>query len=242
MKRSYLNVKAGKTRAQGGPSTSGLVKSILVGAALLAVPAANAAPVTLIGDTINYVYDDSQAGLALFGAPTIIGDVVRFLPTGFRAQSTNGSGFSGAFETFVFDRIFTRSGADIRSVQLSEAGSYRIFGDGVVTADLSLLASNNTGGAEFVQDTDSLFASGASSLALFSLDVDLDINNTFGSPANDIALSIGNGLTATTTNVGDAAFVQKNLAFTAVSQVPLPAAAWLFGSAVAALLVARRKR
>jgi len=209
---------------------------------LALAPLAQSAPVTLVGDTISYEYDDEQAALALFGKPMIVGDVVRFLPGEFRAQSVNGAGADIVSAVFLFDRVYTHSDADIGSIEVVERGDYRIFGDGAVSTDLALLASNNNDFSESVSDSDSVGASGNGALQEFTLTAGLDVAGSFDSVANDIALSISNDLFAVTDANGQVAWVQKKLAFTAVSQVPLPAAAWLFMSALAGLVVTARRR
>lgn len=211
-------------------------------AALTWAPFTQAAPVTLVGDTVSYQYDDSQAAIGLFGVPVISGDVIRFLPATFRAQSLNGDGADLMSSTFLFDRVYTNSGADIAGIRTVEEGDYRIIGDGFVSADLSLRASNNNDFTESVSDSDSISASGTSGFQEFSLSAGFNVAESFESPANDIALAIGNDLLAITDANGEVAWVQKKLSFTAVSQVPIPAAAGLFMSALMGLLLVGRRK
>ncbi len=234
--------KAGfRLRSMRGGRCAG-IGALLLGCAALVSPVAYSAPVTLVGDTVSYVYDDAQASLALFGTPTITGDVVRFLPGSFRAESLNGAGIVFTSATFVFDRVYTHSGNGIRNVRVRETGDYRIFGDGEVSADLSLLASNNNNAQEFEVDTRGFSASGESGLESFDYLGWLTPDASFDSPSNDIALSIGSDLIALSLNNGEAAWVQKKLSFAAISEVPLPAAGWLFMSAMAGLLTVSRRR
>ena len=53
--------------------------------------------------------------------------------------------------------------------------------------------------------------------------------------ANDISVSIQNTLVATTDATGETAWIQKKLSFTAITEAPLRAGAWLFGSALVGL-------
>src|SRR6056297_945320 len=201
---------------------------------------AQAATVTLIGDNISYEYDTgTNAGaLALFGTPAIVGDTVRFLPNTFRAESLDGAGTDSAAATFIFDRIYSANGNAIQSMSMFEWGDYEISGSGDVSADLLLTAASNVA-PEFTFASDSFDASGDSGGTLQPWVMMAQVNPAadFITPANDIALSIQNTLLATSDGDGDAAWIQKKLAFVATTVVPLPAAAWLFGSSLLGLLL-----
>lgn len=202
-----------------------------------------AATVQLVGDTFIYEYDDvSNAGaLALFGAPTIVGDTVRFIPPNFRAESLDGVASDVVVANFIFDRVYSTSGSQIFAIEVSEFGDYEIANGGSVSADLLLTASSNTDLSDFTSDSAAFDASGDSS-GLQTWDILASINpaNAFISGATDVAITIQNTLRAETNAQGETAWIQKKLAFTA-SEVPVPAAAWLFGSALLGLFGVKRK-
>ena len=73
-------------------------------AAVFALPcSAHAALVTLTGTDIQVTYDTvaDAAALSLFGAPSLSGDVLSFLPTTFTATSNNTTG--NVLTTATFD-------------------------------------------------------------------------------------------------------------------------------------------
>lgn len=211
--------------------------------AVFASAPAFAATVTLPGTTITYEYDDvaNAAALALFGAPTIVGDQVRFLPPSFRAESVDGAGSDVVSANFVFSRIYSNGGADIVSLSIVEFGDYEITNGDSVGADVLLTASNNNDFSEFASASDAVDASGDSGgLQTWLMQAGLNPALVFDSAANDVALSIQNTLTATTDAFGETAWIQKKITVVA-STVPVPAAVWLLGSALGVLGWARRK-
>ena len=215
----------------------------LVGmACLLVAGVAQSASVMQCGPNVCYVYDNAQvaAGTAYFGQPTLIGDDMRFLPTSYDAQSVDGSASEIYGETFKFDSIYSVSGADIQSISVVERGDYSITSGGSVQADLLILIANNNNALECECEIDSVSASGASSLTLWELNTVFSPASIFSSPANDVALDIQNTLTATTANLGEIAWIEKKFVSVSVSVIPVPAAVWLFGSALS-LLMLRRK-
>jgi len=211
---------------------------------------ANAAVVTECGPNICYEYDDAQLSALSdeFGTPTLIGDDMRFLPLDFKAQSTDGVGIHSGTntdndaDTFVFDRIYSVSGAEIASITVAENGDYDIDNDGSIGADLLMLIANNSDATECDCVLDDFSVSGDSSLSLWSLDTAFSPSASFTSIANDVALTIQNGLTAFTDASGEDAWIQKKYTLVSVTLVPVPAAAWLFGSALLGLAGLRAKR
>lgn len=205
---------------------------------------AQAAPVTLVGDTVNYVYDDEQDALTLFGTPTIQGNVVRFIPPSFRAEATDTSGATITTANFIFDRVYSTDGKDLMEIKVVEFGDYEIINGGAVGGDVLLTATSNIDYFDFTSSSDAVDASGDSG-GLQTWQMQTSVNPyadfTFDD-ATDMAVSIQNTLTATTDELGESAWIQKKLSFVATSEVPVPAAAWLFGSALLGLVgVARRK-
>lgn len=227
----------------------------------LSMSAPHAATVTLVGDTITYEYDDvaNAAALALFGVPTIIGDDVRFLPPNFRADSIDGIGVTTGTNTdsvsanFIFDRVYTNDGvSEIAEIRVVEFGDYEITnGDAplpksYVEADVLLTVSSNNNLFDFADSGDSFDAegdSGGKQTWLMQASV-MPMDEFFFDSANDVAVSLQNTLSAFTDANGERAWIQKKLSFVASTQpiVPVPAAVWLFGSALGLLGWVRRRQ
>lgn len=219
-----------------------MAAAISFSALLVSMQTASAASVTHCGPTICYTYDDAQAATALFGQPDFIGDTVRFLPDDFRAQSDDGAGFDTATANFIFDDVYTLSGKDIGSVSVIEAGDYEITNGDSVSADLYLQIASNTDGTDLTTATNSFDASGDSGgLQRWSLAAAInplqDAGDIWGTPwleSSSFALNIQNTLQAYTDENGESAWIQKKITLT-VSEVPVPAAVWFFGSGILAL-------
>lgn len=232
--------------------------------ALASVLAVGAQAASLIGDNIIYEYDDTQAAIAFYGTPTIVGDTVVFTPgTAFRAQSANGVALNTpssptdiVTSSFIFDRVYHKDGDALMGLYVGESGDYRIDGNsGSVEVDLFLQGVTNPGGgtlgsgdvsANLVISGDS---SGQQSWGGVQAVLDLTAFETppyigGGGPAGpqtDVKVTIQNTLYATTAaGTGDLAWIQKKLTFTAV--VPIPAAVWLFGSAILGLVAVGRRK
>lgn len=219
---------------------TGLLASLTVAAAALA-GGAHAATVTLCGPTICYEYDDAQAAAAAFGQPTLIGDSLRFLPADFLAISANGAGFDWEAATFLISRIYSTTGQDIISISVFETGDYEIAGGGSVSTDLYLLAASNLSGSDFAVATAAFGASGDSGgLQEWAIEAEILPAAVFNGAASDLALQIQNFLTAVTNNNGELAWIQKKLVLE-VAVVPVPAAVWLFASALGLLGFVRRR-
>ncbi|MFW2405510.1 MAG: hypothetical protein ACN4GT_12145, partial [Gammaproteobacteria bacterium] len=185
---------------------------------------ASAALVTLTGTNVIYEYDSlvNADALATLGTPSIIGDVVRFLPTSLRAESLNGAGLQTLSADFSFSSVRTIGSAEISSVRLLEFGDYAIDRGGNIGAELDLAISNNANSSESIQDIVSFTASGATNgLQPWSLESVLNPADAFASIASDISLSFGNTLTASTSELGHSAFIQKKLAFVVSTTAPV---------------------
>lgn len=110
-------------------------KKTVVAAALgLLASSASAALVTLTGDNIDVVYDDSQASLAAYGAPTLAGDLLTFSPSNFKAISTSstvGSGGLVAIAAHTFNlKIVPHAGFFLDTIAMTEGGDYLVWGAG----------------------------------------------------------------------------------------------------------------
>jgi len=250
---------------------AGYLGAFLLAAACLASPA-QAALVTLCGPSICYEYDNNpgaNAGITLFGAPTLLGgsDTLKFTPTNFNADSDPGTvAIPGptVSAVFQFTRVYTINGGEIASITVTEDGDYQIIDGGASTGFVNVnmrlqsvdnVNNNPTGG--FPEVTNPLFNWNTTTptgfaLANWSLSGTITPAATFADLANDVDLQIQNTLQACSSMIPsqctagtgtDYAFIAKKLTLTATSTVvPLPAAAWMFGSALGVLGWARRRR
>lgn len=222
---------------------------LLAACSSLASFSASSATVVLNGDSIIYEYDDvvNAAALALFGTPTISGDVVRFIPPSFRAESIDGIATNSAGSTdvvtanFIFDRVWSMDNTQLQSIQVIEFGDYEIINGDSAHVDLLLSVSNNLNFLEFTSDSGSAdFYGDSGGLQTWQTSAQVDPFNAFSSNPWDVAVSIQNTLTAVTNAEGETAWIQKKLSFVASTEVPLPATVWLFGSALIGLLTSRK--
>jgi hypothetical protein len=202
--------------------------------------AIQAATVTQCGTNICYEYDDAQLGAGLFGLPTLSGDSLIFLSPMFRAESIDGAGLDTASATFVIDRVYSLDDMDIMDIFLYESGDYRIINGDSVSAELILDIENNNS-SESGSVSELFTATGDSGgQQEWSIQDGFDPSSEFASASNDVKVSITDILTADSDAFGETAWIQKKLTLTAATVVPIPAAAWLFVSALG-LLVWRRK-
>lgn len=211
-----------------------------------------AAQVTQCGPSVCYTYDDSQSAVGLFGLPSLSGDSLVFLPPSFRAESSDGDGIDTATANFVFDEVYARNGVtELSGLTVIEFGDYEITNGDRVNADLLLTVVNGEPGPppfpggpaipEFGDDQQSFDAYGDSGgLQTWQLTGFFDPAAEFEANATSISMTIQNTLTAETTDTGEDAWIQKKITLTAA--VPIPAAVWLFASALGLLAGARRIR
>jgi hypothetical protein len=207
--------------------------------AIFASQTVSAASVTQCGPSICYAYDDAQAAVSLYGTPTLIGDMLRFLPQNFRAQSDDGQGLVSTSASFFFDNVYSVSGEAIDEIMITEFGDYAITNGDRVSDQLSLDAANNLG-AGTASESELFNATGGSTgLQRWQIDNTLDVSSQFLS--NDLNLTVTNVLEAETDAFGESAWIQKKLEIQAVTAVPLPAGVWLMISAFGALGALKRR-
>lgn len=242
---------------------------LLLGAAvaLFAVlPSAHATLVQLCGPSICYEYDNDpmvNAGIDYYQAPTLLAgsDTLKFTPTDFSVDSDPGTvDIPGPTLTAVFNftRIWSTWGLEIGDISVSESGDYQVLGDATVSANLWMrvgdLVDNGSPTAGFPEqiiDSQNFNTSTPTGLALanWSLAGSVSPATVFTDLATSVDLSIQNTLQAFSGPGGGYGFIAKKLLLTVsvvgsmppAEIVPIPAAVWLFGSAVGLMGLVRRR-
>lgn|GEM_PF-685467 len=232
------------------------IRSIGALVALLMALGSQAAIVTIQGADVKFTFDDATA----FGTANVIGNNIFFLPTNFLAESLNGGGAVTNNVTLNIEVEATTVGYSMDSFQLAEEGDYKLNGaDASVSANgqfriTSLTKQCGAGIFAPICKDNQIFDAGpltvnTNSPVTWNASAQIDLADTAGWDTDTkVTMTIENLLTATTLNpgVGETAFIQKK--FSAgdvgiiVNPVPLPAAAWLFGSAIGLLGWIRRRR
>ena len=217
-----------------------------------------AAIVSIESDNYIFTYDDST----LFGSANVINDSIFFLPTDFSAVSLNQEGAVLTTDTIdIVVQAKPESSVLIDGFSIFEQGDYRLHGTGSsvdVAAYVQISSFTSVCNAFLLMPCitsdiltpNQLFSSteglvGFNTLAAWDLSgyIDLDANPDWGND-NHVNLRLQNNLYATAISSGDLAQIQKKfggLGVQVVSEVPVPAAAWLFGSALVGLGLVRRK-
>lgn len=219
--------------------------------ALLLTISANAATVTQFGDNVSFTYDDSS----LFGTGIVVGDNIFFLPTDFRAESVNGEGTVTASETLNVTVAATSQNYTMTDFVLVEAGDYNLSaGDTSVSASGRLQVTSATEECPSAIPGFDLPCTDAEIFNVTGLDTvgattewsggtSVDLSDTAGWVEDtEVIVQIQNNLSATTLNNGEAAWIEKKQGAIGISVVPVPAAVWLFGSALGALGWMRRRQ
>jgi hypothetical protein len=203
-----------------------------------------------VGDNINYVYDDSQAAIALFGTPTIVGDSVVFVPSAFRAESLNGEVAEPVLADFVFSSVYnTGLGGLLGPVQVFESGDYSI-GGGRVVADVGVRIEDNNSSFMLEGQAEFSDAGTTDNAALWEIAASFNAG-----PLTDIQVTLRNVLTASSVGVGDYGWIQKKLLFVTAAPdilvsppgapgfpVPAPGVLMLMGLGLVALGWNRRPK
>ncbi len=227
------------------------IRGVLLAAAALTLGApAHAALVTLSGANVDFIIDDAQAGLSIYGGlPTVVGDSLLFFPSTFRAQSNNGVGTVSVAGTVNFQIVAHSGNLALNTVAVSEFGDYFNTPDagGSVSAVAQLGAINlmsTNPPASFRQDiaqTGLLTADGANPWELVT---NLDFRQVWLQPTTRVQIDIQNNLSATSVANFSESWIQKKFQgmVVDVQVVPLPAAFWLLASALGSLFGLSRWR
>ena len=113
--------------------------------AMLAVSGpAPAAIVTLTGSNFDVQYEQSQASLALFGTPSLVGGNILFSANNFFVQSANGQGTASTSGSLVL-YLVPHQNVQVSGLSLFAFGDYRLQGTGsYVQVSGSLAADDDT--------------------------------------------------------------------------------------------------
>lgn len=223
----------------------------IAGLALLcACLSAQAATVTVTGDDVQFTYDDTS----VFGTASVVDNSIFFLPTDFKAESLNGDGVATANATLRIRIEVITDGFALRELRLLEQGDYLHNGAGASVqqnGQLAVTSLTQICGGLFPCRSTALFGAGPltvqGALTEWSAAATVDLGDDPAWGADTLVdIQLENLLTATTLNpaVGEQAFIEKKFAAVGVLlepvAIPVPAAFWLFGSALALLRLRRR--
>lgn len=209
--------------------------SAAIGISMLFASSPQAAPVTQCGPSICYAYDNAQSGVASFGNPLLVGDSLVFLVPNFRAESVGGAGLDQAIDSFVFDSVYSVSGDAIQYIGITEFGDYEVTNGDRVSAQLDIDVMDN-GSLESGTVTELFsYSGGTSGLTTWDLNGYYNPDMNFSGSANNLKVTITDILEAETNAAGEVAWIQKKVQLAATTVVPVPAAIWLFVSALGLL-------
>ncbi|MBT8444491.1 MAG: VPLPA-CTERM sorting domain-containing protein [Gammaproteobacteria bacterium] len=223
------------------------IKPLAILAATALCWSSHATAITQLGTDVSFTYDENT----LFGTGMVVGNSILFLPTDFKATSNNTDGAVTTSETLnITVDVTSGGGYEITNFQLAEFGDYTLSGtSSSVTASGRLQVSSNTSTCGIFPCVDSeifnvggLSTVGATTEWTGGVGIDLVDTAGWGSDSSVVA-QIQNNLSATSTVFGESAMIQKKGEGVGliVNPIPVPAAVWLFGSALGVLGWMRRK-
>lgn len=220
----------------------------------LIVAPAHSASVSVSGETVDFYFDDAFTGL--FGSPTFTGNSLVFNPTMFSADAINNS---GNLETDMANQVFNvrvvaKDGYSLSGASLSERGQYILNntsgGDTAVnvTGTFSAYDSNNPSASYSASIAAADAFTETNPLTTDTWEGSANLDSLGIGETSDAMVTIANVLFAKAFNFGDIASIQKHFlelnvkTVEVVAAVPIPAAIWLFGSAVAGMVAIGRRR
>lgn len=222
-------------------------KTIIAGALLLLSSASQAAIVHLgSGNTVDFYYDNADAGTLAYGALQISGDTIYATPTTFEASALNGEG-TNLFSNTGSVIVVAKDGYSFAAVDILEGGTYSTSGNGTVDIESSIrvMDSDNI----FTQETNFLNISdlSAGGLNTWQGSYSYDMATAMWDNTSSIELTLTNWLYATSPDADSTAVINKTLTGSSIGMsittvVPVPATVWLFGSGMIALFGFARKR
>ena len=218
-------------------------------AATCAYGSLNGSICTVTGAQFDVQYNLANVGA--YGDARIIGNNIIFTPTGFAAVSQDGAGTVNMSGQVVFDILSTDLAFAIEELNLIERGRYQLDGAGS--------SVNHTGSMEVLDLVNFDFLTDSiDETAPMNINDNQSHNWTatgevdFLSQTLGATITINNSLTAYTApgTVPSFASIEKtfnqNIVILGVNEiptvVPVPAAVWLFGSALGLLGYVRRRQ
>lgn len=192
----------------------------------------------------SVTYDTDEAGL--FGQLILSNNTILFLPDSFIAESNNGVVGAVVSETLNLQLNRITAGFTFDSFFMQETGDYIVNGANAAVSAYGEMRVRSASSllAEF-QDSFSFSDNGDRGTDTFqwSGTTTIDSNDGWmGTTSDTVYLTLQNNLTAATMDNGEQAFIQKKSSGVSitVNPVPVPAAVWLFGSAMIALFGYRK--
>lgn len=219
----------------------------LFAAIALSLIASGAHAITQMGTDVTFTYDETS----LFGMGSVVGNSIFFSPTTFEAESLNGAGAVSANQTLnITVEVKSGSTFEIAEFQLAEFGDYLLTGSSSsALASGNLRVTSQTTTCGFFACTDSeIFDAGplttVGTLTEWTATAGIDFADTSGwGTDTSVIAQIQNDLLATSSVDPSSALVQKKFEGVGlvVVPIPVPAAVWLFGSALGLLGWMRRR-
>lgn len=188
-------------------------------------------------------YNSDEVGL--FGEVMLSNNTIFFLPDQFFAESMNGDNGPLVTDTLNLLLTPTTSGFTFDSFFMRETGDYVLDGAGAEVSaygEMRVRAENSP----LDEFHDSFFfqdAGGSGIPENWLGEATVDSSVGWLGTDGQVRLTIQNILAANTAAFGENAFIQKKSLGVEISinEVPLPAAFWLFGSALIGVFGWRRK-
>lgn len=184
-----------------------------------------AAPVTMVGSSVTYSFDDALLGL--FGLPTLVGDSLLFTPNSFKAESNSASPALGFTAATMNIKVQANNPAQwLASVSLNEVGDYLLFDPlngsvkGVAVTGQMRVRDLNT----LAEVTDSITSTAPlTSVGLPTQNWSASASANVGSWMTNVAnVTVENLLLAYTTAAPSLAFIEKKGVVLQVTAVPEP--------------------